>query len=107
LSAVGTSNNALQNCNFSALFTADGNFAVYQGTSVIWSANTGGKGAVRAQFQADGNFVIATSSSVLFDTKTSGKAADGFSLGKNGNLVVLNTSKQVIWQSGSIINGCY
>lgn len=107
LSAVGTSNNPLQNCNFSAIFAADGNFVVYQGSNVIWSTSTGGKNAVRAQFQADGNFVIATSSSVLFDTKTTGKAADGFALGKNGNLVVLNTSKQVIWQSGSIINGCY
>jgi hypothetical protein len=107
LSAIGTSNNNLQNCNFSAIFTTDGNFVVYQGTNIIWTSNTGGRSATRAQFQLDGNFVIAAGNTILFNTATSGKAAKGFSLGKNGNLVVLNTSNSVIWQSGSVVSGCY
>ena len=107
LSVVGNTNNTLLNCNFSALFNSDGNFVVYQGTIPIWSTNTAGKGATRAQFQSDGNFVVAAGTTVLFNTATNGKAANGFVLGKNGNLAILNTAGSVIWQSGTIINGCY
>lgn len=107
LSVIGNTNNTLQNCNFSALFTNDGNFVLYQGTNPIWSTNTGGKGATRAQFQQDGNFVIAAGPTVLFNTATNGKAANGLALGKNGNLVILNTNNTVVWQSGTVVNGCY
>lgn len=107
LSTTGQTDRVDQNCKFSAIFTQDGNLIVNQGSKVIWSANSGDKGATHAEFLADGNFIIRAQDSVLFTTATAGKWATSLSLSKNGNLVILNTTNQVIWQSGSIIQGCY
>lgn len=75
---------------YSLIFQADGNLVIFnQSGVVIWSAGTGGKGAVQALMQADGNFVISGSAGqAIWSTGTSGKPGAYAQIQSNGALVI-------------------
>ncbi|WP_164874496.1 excalibur calcium-binding domain-containing protein [Rathayibacter festucae] len=89
-----------------AAMQSDGNFVVYTGSRVRWSAGTSGPGN-RLAMQSDGNAVVYSAANrVLWQTGTSGRPGARMVMQNDGNLVVYSTSNAVLWSSnpGNVVN---
>ncbi|QHC58347.1 excalibur calcium-binding domain-containing protein [Rathayibacter sp. VKM Ac-2760] len=89
VSSDGKSRAAMQN---------DGNFVVYTGARVRWSAGTAGAGD-RLAMQGDGNAVVYSASGrALWQTGTDGRPGARMVMQNDGNLVVYSSSG-ALWSS--------
>lgn len=97
------------NKKFIALMQSDGNFAVYNTDSMLWSAETTGQGtgAKSLKVQGDGNIVIYDSSTpgnslwnLWSQSGTNGRKAVRLVMQEDGNLVAYDSAGAAIWAIG-------
>ncbi|KZX20757.1 hypothetical protein [Rathayibacter tanaceti] len=82
-----------------AAMQGDGNFVVYSGGGVRWSAGTSG-GGNRLEMQADGNAVVyAPSGRVLWQSGTGNNSGSRMVMQNDGNLVIYSPQNRALWQS--------
>jgi hypothetical protein len=92
---------------YKAIMETDGNFAVYQGNTVVWASNTVlGQGAYFATMQSDGNFVLYKGTpqqqgQAYWNSGTSGPSPLAYFLimQSDGNLVIYRGSP--IWATNT------
>ncbi|MBN8465422.1 M4 family metallopeptidase [Corallococcus exiguus] len=78
---------------FSLVLQNDGNLVLWDATSVLWTANIGGQGALSAHMQDDGNFVVYRTSTPtvgqsVWSSMSWGHPGAYLILQNDGNLVV-------------------
>lgn len=80
------------NGRYRSTFQADGNWVIYDGSRVIWSSGTAGRGATNIKFQEDGNIVIYRNAVALWSAKGRHSCADLehkiLTMQDDGNLVL-------------------
>ncbi|RKG82055.1 peptidase [Corallococcus exercitus] len=92
---------------FSLVLQGDGNLVLWDATSALWTANTGGRGALSAHMQDDGNFVVYRTSSPtvgadVWSSMTWGHPGAYLILQNDGNLVLYDKDGVTpLWNSGT------
>jgi hypothetical protein len=94
---------------FNLIYQNDGNFVLYQGTTVLWSSHTaitvptGGYLPEQVRFQADGNLVVYDTyggvETAVWASNTSGNPGSTLNLQNDGNLVIYNAAGKAIWST--------
>lgn len=80
---------------------SDGNLVLSTGGTPVWSTETDGSGAARADMQADGNLVLyKESGEAVWSTETSGNDGARLLLGNDRGLTVSNGGSN-LWTSGT------
>ncbi|MGH3863494.1 LysM peptidoglycan-binding domain-containing protein [Actinokineospora sp.] len=80
---------------------SDGNLVLSTGGTAVWSTETDGSGANRADMQADGNFVLyKESGEAVWSTETSGNSGARLLLGNDRGLTMGNGGSN-LWSSGT------
>ncbi|OJH42810.1 M4 family metallopeptidase [Cystobacter ferrugineus] len=92
---------------FALALQGDGNLVLWDATSALWTANTGGKGVLSAHMQTDGNFVVYRTSTPtvgadVWSTNTYGHPGAFLTLQNDGNLVIYDKDGvTALWNSGT------
>ncbi|WP_375758991.1 M4 family metallopeptidase [Corallococcus exercitus] len=92
---------------FTLVLQNDGNLVLRDATSVLWTANIGGQGALSAHMQDDGNFVVYRTSTptvgaALWSSMSWGHPGASLVLQNDGNLVVYDKDGVTpLWNSGT------
>ncbi len=80
---------------------ADGNLALWFGSTLLWAANTYGSQAMVLAMQTDGNLVLyGPSSSVVWASGTNGHPGARLVIQNDGNLVIYSGSTP-LWATGT------
>jgi hypothetical protein len=98
---------------FRATFQSDGNFVVYDGSTMLWSSNTANRGADVLKFQeSDGNIVILDGATVLWQsgstdgTRPEEQKAKVLIMQDDGNLVAYPPAYGSRWSTGTYRATC-
>lgn len=97
---------------FKLTFQADGNFVLYQGSTVLWDINsvigipTNGYVAWRTTFQTDGNLVVYWRQGVfneqaVWDANTQGHSSATLAVQNDGNVVIYDGNHVAIWDTNT------
>ncbi len=92
-----------QNGVYRLVMQTDGNLALYQSSTAIWSSNTTNIAAGgSAYMQTDGNFVVYDVNNIpRFRTNTDGNPGDKLVLQDNGDLVIYSSTNVSLWHANT------
>ena len=86
--------------SYRLIMQGDGNLALYNGGSALWSTKTNGHSGANAVMQGDGNFVVYQSGHPLWNSHTEGHGGANLDMQDDGNLVIRQSGK-AIWATGT------
>jgi hypothetical protein len=97
-------NKLLYSCDgrFRLKLLVNGNLALYQGTTVLWSSFTAGKASAVAIMQTDGNFAIYDSTGApIWSSGTFNSAGAYLAVQNDGNVVIYDSANSPVWATNT------
>ena len=87
---------------FALTLQSEGNLALYQGTTPLWTSGTNGRPLIQGQMLPTGNFVLYdVSGRPLWATNTDGHPGSHLLLQNDGNLVIYDHDNAPVWNTGT------
>ena len=87
---------------FKFIYQGDGNLVLYQGSTSLWSSETGGTSPGKTAMQGDGNLVVYNASSqAVWASHTAGNPGAYLVVQNDGNVVIYSSGASPLWSTGT------